>query len=205
MENLLKEFCSIDQERSNILRPWLRHGVIRATNGHILIHVPEHLVPGHSIEPNDLAPDSDKVLNGPLLSTDSYPLDEALLDEIIASKQSVFAVDKERLCRDCDGDGRTLCRECQDGTIQCHSCGGTGKIKFNSLDNEPPHFSRQAVEYFGKKLNWNYLKLISRVIKTFGGDWRIAPGKNIGDGYGHAPMVFRNTDGVKIALMEIRP
>lgn len=193
-EEVLKLFTTQDIDRLKMWCPWIIDGIIRATNGHILIRVPEELLPGHSFGPIESPLETEKI-DSVLDGKDFTPLDfEALLKTLYSVKPN-FRIKPDTDCTVCNGTGEVQCPTCSHCT-DCGNCMGEGGfvredgIKVPALTSTPFH---------GKHFNWHYLNIIKLAIETFGGTWLICGNKN--------PLQATNLkseEGVQIAIMPMR-
>lgn len=198
---LIKDFTDKDGNRPTVATPWLDKGLIKASEGHILILVPEALCPGHSIEPRSNAPDTDK-LN--LFEDRSFiVLDIEALKQAIADRADVAEEATKNPCRRCHGTGRVGCSHCDNGDIECEDCDGTGLISHNRL-GQPMNSNLSPVPLFDRRFNYHSLKLLDRAVTLFEGRWKVSLGK-LADGASRSfyPALFTNDAGVTIAIAEM--
>lgn len=199
---LLKDFVCKDHTRTSINMIWVDKGFLKATNGQILIIVPEALCPGHQVQPNDSAPDTDK-LN--LFDNREFSLfDIALLKSTVDPKYDEYEEFKKEHCARCEGEGRRTCCHCQDGTVVCEDCGGKGMVGYNRLGNLIPA-SLDPIVLLDRKFSYDLMRLLQRAMLLFEGNWQVSlcmP--HDGYSYSFAPALFKNDAGVIMAIVEAR-
>lgn len=114
-ETDLAPFCSTEETRFYIMKPWSRGEYTFATNGHILVRVPRRT----DIAENDLCPDAAKV----------FAKIEA---QICAPLPAYKLPDEEKNeCSLCEGGGKG--HDCPDCECACANCDGKGEV---STDDE---------------------------------------------------------------------
>lgn len=107
----LQPFCSKDETRYQLTKPWSRDGYTWATDGRVLLRIP-----GVHAEPNPEAPNAEKLgtffSTGPEITMPKIPFLET------------------KPCAWCKGRGRVCtCDFCDNKACICDGCDGTGKIE----------------------------------------------------------------------------
>lgn len=108
-QETLQKFCSVDEARPQLHKPFRRGDSIFATNGHIMVRVPVR----HDLttEPGETA--AEDILDK-AVTTDLHPL-------------PIYAIphDLEARCEECHGAGVGECSFCGHET-ECNECDGRG-------------------------------------------------------------------------------
>lgn len=189
---VIDTFACKDDTRYNLIRPWLQDGAVLATDGRILISVPEGLVQGHSYEVNENPPETAQVLTAPEYSPFDPELILAALEKVTPKE-----VDEFESCIVCDGEGGSICPECETD-LECTACRGTGESNIPSGTKTPVP---TPAPLLGSNFNWFYLDTVRKAMKVFGGTWEWGKQDATTDMCVH---VFRNDKGVVIAAMPMR-
>ena len=141
----LKQFCSYDNLRKEIMEPWTRGDYTYATNGKIIIRVPRI----SDIPENPAAPNVNRSIpwNAPVFTEASAPIPDLPKDQFLSCARC-DGTGKNSECPECEGEGVVTwetkrhgyeadCEECDGfgrvaaGTKaeECNRCNGTGKIE----------------------------------------------------------------------------
>lgn len=112
----LAPFLSRDETRPNIMRPWKVRNWVYATDGRIIVRVPEHLY--SDVKENPEAP------KAPSECTEGFPwVHDTLSPWVQPSKQMLDC--HHPTCAACNGTGEHLCAPC-DQFHDCAPCNGIG-------------------------------------------------------------------------------
>lgn len=140
-----KEFCSTDELRPSLWKPFKGNGKVYATNGHIAIRAKESMWDGEVNDSNN-TPDVDKVL------PDSSMVKEWI--KLPSIKDCNECENSGRVKKDCDhcrGGGYHTC-SCGD-EHECYECDGTGKLIKDFCDCSPIIFGRKIQRKYWEMIN----------------------------------------------------
>lgn len=154
---VLQKFCSIDESRPIITKPFTRGEFTYATDGHIGIRVPALPEFPH----NDLAPkieerwidiDAYSEYAPPDLSTTTFP--ETPTDEELESIK----------CDKCDGEGEIYCHHCGYEN-ECKECSGEGVIGNPKTQEKVAAWKEKVYLRHGK--NWLDARIVKKLLEEF--------------------------------------
>lgn len=193
---LIEGFSDAENLREIYNKPWLSGGEVVATNGSILIAVPEKLVEGHGYRmptPEMKEPGWRGVFKP---STEWGLFNTDALDEALASVEPVFEVEPKKLCWHC-------------GNSNCN-CGQ--KLYWMNPEAGREHRVLTLTKYDGRWFDWHKLKMLKDVMEEFGGEWKGAVGE-AHPSYQYkglpdllvSPMLLWSDQGVRMALMPCDP
>lgn len=123
----LQKFCSEDETREPLMKPWRDGDFTYASDGRVIIKVPAE--PGDVVQPKTPTPEKVAIIfswfNGPGLEWQKLP---------------TLPVLETQGCGVCHGDGE---HECDCGCVhKCGNCDGVGKIPIDAhLDIGPARFN----------------------------------------------------------------
>lgn len=115
----LQRFCSKEEWRHFLQKPFSRNQFTFATNGHILVRVPRL----DDVPEVPEAPDVEKILPKNFHEVKIRPMVSGTLPKVQI---------KVEQCDVCDGIGHE--HKCPDCSCDCESCEGTGEIRISSDD-----------------------------------------------------------------------
>jgi hypothetical protein len=113
----LQRFCSEDDFRESLRKPFSHGEYSYATNGVYAVRVPRREDVPEGDKPN-LAEQLDRIL---------APLEGASFEAIDFTVPDLDEPSSTEECEDCDGRG--LEHECPDCDCECTTCGGTGSVE----------------------------------------------------------------------------
>ncbi|MCK5606529.1 hypothetical protein KAR91_31795 [Candidatus Pacearchaeota archaeon] len=187
-KEVIELFVSTDESKKTMGRSWVRDKIICATNGNILITVPENLIENGDYAPNEFAPKVDRVLSVPeWIDFDAASL-SAILKEVTPKFQAVYEP-----CGSCCGEAGDECPHCGQDII-CDSCNDSGDSTIKTGERIP---KITTCSFLDTHFDWHLLDIVKRAMDIFGGTWRR------GDTGQLSVHVFKNTANVQIAIMPI--
>lgn len=125
---VLQKFCaSATEARYYLCKPWRFNGSIYATNGHMLICIPDD--GREEVDPHGKHPDASKVIGQPAVTP--FIKIPGLADPIPCERCGGKGSHGEVACDECNGSGTFTWRRHE---YDCAECGGSGKI---GVDNSP--------------------------------------------------------------------
>lgn len=198
--DLLRQFCSTDETRPNIMQPFLDGLWTCATDGRVLIRTKLDL----GVKPSEFTPPPTVQIMGdiyigakPIEIPDDWRTMEILKEECKDCEGTGHC----KKCRDCDGDGEKSCCECG-VTATCRTCRGRGAIpddtksgpKCEECDGEGEYetMTRVQLNQEGLCVDLKYLRLIHKL-----------PGMNLHWRFLNEPLLI-TFDGGDGALMPLR-
>lgn len=107
----LKPFCSSDRSRPYLHKPFSAHGFTWATNGHILVRVPQR-----ADAPEQLTPNCQKII-----TQTNFEVPFRALGNLKLPKPKI------QDCSRCEGRG--VLHDCPDCQCFCDDCDGSGKVE----------------------------------------------------------------------------
>lgn len=169
----LANFCSRDPHRTNLHQPWTREGYAWATNGVVLLRVPERA----DVEDRPDIP-SYVHLRESLNRTCTYRSWKFLLPAPLAARKI--------MCETCRGRGTE--HNCPDCECECGWCDGRGHFMLTPEDQE----SHISVSYAGVDYALAYIRLIASLPDL---EIEVAPPLN-----GATRFIFAGGDGLLMPL-----
>lgn len=115
----LQQFCSTDESRYYLHKPFSRDAFSYATNGHVMVRVPRR----DDIPEVEGAPAAEQIFP----SNVSYGFSPVPAVDLPAD---TVVIEKEE-CEDCEGAGHE--HDCPDCQCECFNCGGKGFIETDKL------------------------------------------------------------------------
>lgn len=132
LEKVYQDFCSKDDYKPNLKKPFYQKGRTIATNGHVLISTDGKLLDCQEMS----SPDACNVIDSCRILETPIELDVDFIRDLIIKNSPLVKIEGERRCPDCDGDGY---RECDMGhDHECDECDGEGKINIGIKDEHVP-------------------------------------------------------------------
>jgi len=183
----LRKFCSKNDPRTYLLNPIRRDGSLYATNGHIMVCIPDN--------PEIEATESDIPNFGKFKETVNEKEFSAFVapDMPEPTKCTCCTNGKVNKCPDCDGDGsfehgdfEYECKNCDEsgfvdvnygesGDMDCPECHGTGYDQFDTAKIGSSHFAtkyiRMLIELSDVQIWTDSEKQNSTAFFKFDGGW----------------------------------
>ena len=192
----LQDFCSKDSTRLSINAPWSVGEYTYATDGHILIRVPRLPdVPG-----NPAAPGTEKLFAETVAAGEWLDVSDLPDIEYDSCKECNGTGKQGAICDKCDGEDHRSYPTCEDGSVECEDCDGTGlgkadgEIICEDCSGSGKQKKKQPVKIGKEHVDARLLRLIKDLpgIKVANSE------KTLG------PLIFRFDDGDGL-VMPMRP
>lgn len=185
LEKLFGKFVSIDETRPSICSSWILNGYAAATNGHVLLYVPEEKV-DFIIEKKPDVDDNRPELKGLFHYRNFMPFSIGRLIHALSSKTPEWKIESDYLeCEVCFGEGEfeideycSHCRSKDARMAECDVCNGSGLTKEpNPLAGQRRYESTKTLLQLPKRsitVDWKYLNLLKEVMDFYGGNWEVS-------------------------------
>ena len=139
-EEMLNKFCAKSDERDYLMSPTRRNGSLYASNGHLLVCIPDN----PEIKANSSKKPNFERFESKISDKEYAPL---IVPEMPEPKKCRYCRNgRVNKCGNCEGEGHFNhngheydCKECDcmghikpskgDGLIECDCCGGTGLVR----------------------------------------------------------------------------
>lgn len=161
----LVPFVSKDETRPGLADVFRQHGYVIASDGHLLIRVPENIVDDLAQIPEQGLPNTDNVIPKELPC--NRPITK---DCLLKSLAKAPKVEEKEKCEDCHGSGKVeWTYEARDGyeytdKFECPVCGGKGH---HGMTGELVPDPQQLYSLAGGIMNPECLNDLIRVMETF--------------------------------------
>lgn len=154
MEELFWSFCSTDHHHKELLAPFSGHGMVMASDAHVMIATPVDSYDGKIPREQTKLKDLQTLIH--MLRTE--PIFAFQADQLAGSLQEKLIPETEE-CEQCEGSGLIKCDCC--GSFQdCNNCNGTGELE--STDKLIPD-PNQLYDWRDKRFSISVIKALLKV------------------------------------------